>query len=417
MTIVLQFYPNGEFTHGYDSSLKRKTRVEKLQDKLVKTAAPIPASEICADITHEVISARTYEGVTFESPTALYTCLRRHDRVWMYAVEPFDCDIEPYVVESEHNPVRYSSLVGASPPLGLSDAANFTETAKKRKPCMGLTRSMARTIRNAGYMLEQMYGKDNLSFLTLTLPDLPEDGLRACAENWGRMVDQFLKWLRSVIESKGGRLDYTYCTEVQTKRLTTRGEYALHLHLLFGGRISSHHSWYVQPAKVRKAWIRCIKSVYSGTFATGALENLQRIRKSAAGYIAKYVSKGSSDNTPKRNDGDVPWFTGHWGGVSRDIRQSITRASFRISEGLRSGEVARCLIRAIPRLASIGIIKYYRAGFIQTDRSANEGQGRGIHVGVGCLKTPTYKLGLAKLFDTLCAVFADVEREQLLRSP
>jgi len=413
MTIVLQFLPNGEFTHGYDSSRRRKTRTEKLQDKLIETKAPQKVKEICADINHEMMSAQTFEGCEFSSPTALYTCLRRHDRVWMYAVEPFDESIEPYVVESEHNPIRYSFLVGAFPPLGLSDAPNFTQLQKPRKPCLGLTRSMARTIRNAGYLLEQQYGKDNLSFLTLTLPDLPPDGLEACAKNWGKMVDRFLKWLRSVIERKGGKLDYTYCTEVQTKRLETRGEYALHLHLLFGGRISKAHSWYVQPTQVRKAWVRCLKSVYTGVFAQTALENLQRIKKSAAGYIAKYVSKGTSGNTPVRDASNIPWFVGHWGGVSRELRQLIKRASFKISEGTGAGEIARCILRAIPGLARRGIIKYYRQGFIQTDKCTNGEHGRGIHVGVGCLKTPVYQLGLAHLFEVIRGSYYELMSNEL----
>lgn len=415
MSIVLQFYPNGEFTHGYDSSSRRKTRVEKLQDKLIETSAPSLVDDICADITHEVMSAQTFEGACFESKYALYTCLRRHDRVWLYSVEPFDSALSPYVVESEHNPVRYSYLVGAQPPLGLSDGANFTEPAKTKKPCQGLTKRMARTIRNAGYLLERMYGKDNLSFLTLTLPDLPNEGLCACAENWGRMVDQFLKWLRSVIESKGGRLDYTYCTEVQTKRLTNRGEYALHLHLLFGGRVSAKCPWYISPKKARKAWVRCIRSVYSGVFTDTALENLQRIKKSAAGYIAKYVSKGTQGNPLRGDDKAIPWFSGHWGGVSRDLRQSIERASIRVSERTGNGEIARCLVRWLPRLATLGLISYYRAGFIQTNKTNSELERRGIHVGVGSIKRPCYSLGLARLFDILTAICKGVEYEELLK--
>lgn len=413
MTIVLQFAPNGEFTHGYDSSKSRKSRVEKLQEKLGATKAPAIAKEICADIDHEVMSAQTFEGVEFSSKSALYTCLRRHDLIWMYAVEPFDESIEPYVVESEHNPIRYSYLVGAKFPIGLSDGTNFTKNQKTRKPCGGLTRSMARTIRNAGYMLEQLYGKDNLSFLTLTLPDLPEEGLQACAANWGRMVDQFLKWLRSVIEAKGGELDYTYCTEVQTKRLKTRGEYALHLHLLFGGREFKKHPWYVQPTKVRKAWVRCIKAVYPGSFTSTALENIQRVKKSAAGYIAKYVSKGTCDNAPKRNGDTISWFKGHWGGVSRCLRRCIREASIRISQGTCRGQIARDFIRAIPRLIDGGFVKYYCAGFIPTDRCENEAHRRGIHVGVGCLKTPTDKLGLLGIINAINVAHEQVMSNEL----
>lgn len=404
MTIILQFLPNGEFTQGVITSPKKRSRLDALSSKLLNASGWANKDDVCAEMNAEMSKDTVPEGTEFMSAqSSLHTYLRRHHDTYYYAVEPLEG--EPYVVDSPHPPVRYASLVGAEP-LGLSNGLKFTEDQKpKRKPPSTMTKSMARNIRNAGYLLEQKYGKDNLSFLTLTLPNLPPEGLQACAENWGRMVDQFLKWLRSVVEEKhGGTFEYTYCTELQTKRLERRGEYALHLHLLFNGRRSRRFNWYTTPKQIRKAWIRCIKSVYSGSFDTSALENLQRIKKSAARYLAKYFSKGSQSNSPSSNAGNIPRFTGNWGGISRCLRQSISRLSCRISEGMGTGGWANDFLKSICGLIEHGIVSYFCSGFIPTGQLKDGISPRGLHVGVGALKKPLLEGGLIPVFEYLEAL-------------
>lgn len=404
MSIILQFYPNGEFTQGVDTSSKRRSRLDALSGELLDAQGRANKNDVCAEMNAEISKDMVADGTQFMSAMgSLHTYLHRHHDEYHYAVEP--AHGEPYVIESEHPPTRYAHMVGATP-LGSSDGLNFTETPKpKRKAPSTMTKRMGRNIRSAAYLLERQHGKDNLSFLTLTLPDLPSEGLQVCAENWGKMVDQYLKWLRSVIEEKhGGELQYTYCTEVQVKRLETRGEYALHLHLLFVGRRTRRSPWYITPKKARKAWVRCIKSVYSGDFKQTALENLQRIKKSAARYLSKYFSKGSKDSSSSSNDTDVPWFTGHWGGISRSLRQSIDRLSIRFSEGVGTGHLAHTFINGIPRLISSGLVSYFCSGFIQTSHGEHDATARGIHVGVGSLSRPLLDRGLTIALDFLCRI-------------
>jgi len=407
MSIVTRFFPNGEFTKGADTSNRRRSRLQHLQDKLVGNRAPTTSKEVCADMEIERISAQTWEGRKFSTDYALYTCLRRDYKTYYYAVEPYAEGLDPYVVDSQDPPHRFAYThgaldlaTGAVAPLGSSDGRIFTEVPKlSRKKGLTMTRSMARNIRNAGYLLQQLYGKHNLSFLTLTLPDLSLEDLDKCAQSWGGMVDQFLKWLRSKIEAKGDELQYVYCTEVQTERLTKRGEYALHLHLLFKGRKTRRSAWYVTPKNARRAWTRCIESVVGHrAFVTDALENLQQVRRSASGYLAKYMSKGHGSNNSKGDCGNISRFKGHWGGMARVIGRLIKRETVRIVGKDANWSFITSLLRNMARAISERYVKYYSEGIVCPDLSGTEENPRGLLVGVGCLSRPTYEGGLVDLY-------------------
>lgn len=164
-----------------------------------------------------------------------------------------------------------------------------------RKRLEKMTTSMARNIRQACYLLEYDYSKDNLSFLTLTLPALSEADLTLCCQQWDEMIDRILRYLRRRSELHGMQLEYVYCTEIQTKRAITRGEYVPHLHIVFRGKNGRRSPWIVTPKQIRKAWASAISSVigHSG-FTKSALENLQRVKRSAARYLSKYLSKSKN---------------------------------------------------------------------------------------------------------------------------
>jgi hypothetical protein len=407
MAIVTRFFPNGEFTKGVDTSNRRRTRLDHLQDKLLENRAPVPSREVCADIEIERISAQVWEGRQFSTAYALYTCLRRDYKTFYYAVEPYAEDLDLYVVDSPDPPHRFAYArgaldiaTGAVAPLGSSDGRIFTEMPKpSRKKGLTMTRNMARNIRNAGYLLQQQYGKNNLSFLTLTLPDLDSEDLAKCSQNWGRMVDQFLKWLRSKIEVKADTFEYVYCTEVQTLRLTNRGEYALHLHLLFKGRKRNRSAWYITPKNARRAWIRCIEAVIGHrAFKSDALENLQQIRRSASGYLAKYMSKGCNSSDTQHVAGDIPRFKGHWGGMARSLGRLIKCHTVRIVGKDASWYFITRLLRNMARAISQRFVRYYAEGVVCSRSSGTDENPRGILVGVGCLTRPTYEGGLVELY-------------------
>ena len=178
--------------------------------------------------------------------------------------------------------------------LDLTNVPN-SHSEKKRAPrgSNGLTSHGARMVRNGVGLLEKRHGKSCLTFLTLTLPPLPQEQAEESNIQWAEMVRQFQQWLKRRIESKEHPFLLVGVTEIQTGRAESTGHRWLHYHAVFLGR-EKKGAWFVTPAEVRTAWTRIVRSRIPGFEGVCPGENLQRIKKSAERYLSKYMSKGSS---------------------------------------------------------------------------------------------------------------------------
>lgn len=277
--------------------------------------------------------------------------------------------------------------------LGLSDARILDNARKSRKTCDKMTSRMGRNLRNACYLLEHQYGKDCLSFLTLTLPSVSEHTLGIWCDNWDTIVNKFFKWLSQKIAAKGETMQYVYCTEIQLKRLQNRGEYAPHLHAVFNGRAGKKNAWYVTPAQIKKAWIRILKHYTTDTFTDTAIENIQRIKYSAARYLSKYLSKGTNQNPRTDAERHQNSLHTHWGGMSRSLSKRIRQLICRVDSSLPQGFIAVPLFLSMGRMLEHGVISFWRKTYIQFRGNAHGGKS-GIFVGCGKLSIPTYEGGL-----------------------
>lgn len=390
MTIVLHFCPNGEFTHGVDTSHKRKSPHRP------DTTAPhemIPVGEgISVSDSLRLCGKRYYPNAEIVEPGQRFMSAKNAD---MYTYLCNDGGKHIYAIEYAHGQVCVSDLWdsvfnlvqdGTLVPIGSSAPPNFKKNARKPKGQGGMTKYLARRIRNAGYILQRDAGKDNLSFLTLTLPDLSDEDLGKCTRHWSKMVNKFLVWLRYRCERLSIPFEYVYCTEIQSKRLQLRGEYALHLHLLFRGRETRKAPWAITPRQARKEWVRCIKSVLGhSNFKSTALENLQRVRSNAAGYLSKYMSKGSNALL-KANEKSVLCSTSiEWGGMARVLSQTITRESLTVRGDGKASDFAWGFTRGLPLLVEEGYIAFYKAGYIRIRASDGSNNPNCLKVGVGRL--------------------------------
>lgn len=187
----------------------------------------------------------------------------------------------------------YSEGGSAPAPLDSSKVSNSHNPSQRGSG--GLTRYGGKMVRNAVYLLERNYGKDRLSFLTLTLPNLSADGWAIVVDEWSDVVRQFMQWLQRKQQKAGLAKLAVAVTELQPERTLRDGVPALHLHIVFLGR-KERKGWVVSPSQIRSAWRRILVGKL-GRESEGlywdAVENLQRVRKSAQGYLAKYLSKGA----------------------------------------------------------------------------------------------------------------------------
>lgn len=405
MGIVTRFFPNGEFTQGIDTMSARRKRRHENQRK------------------HESLSQQCKEGYLEwshsdpDSGTPLYTVgmrfINRDEGIYTYLGEDlkghhyaYECDNYVLADVLMNEPIGRLIGTGELTPLGLSNARILTNPPSRKK-CLTMSKSMARNIRNASYLLEREYGKDNLSFLTLTVPALNPDDRARVVTNWDKLIHRFLKWLRTKVNKHCMELKYVYCTEIQTKRLELRNEYVPHLHLLFRGRYGKKSPWAITPRMAREEWVRCLKSVCSGAFVTTALENLQRIRKSAGGYLSKYMSKGSNSLPVDDGQDIMATLQTHWGGMSRNLSRAIRTQTHVIRQDGSNGDIAAFLYQGLPLLLRRGLLRWWKRGEIRLFDNGDARDSRYLKVSVGCLRKPTLEGGLSDCLGELLKVFGE----------
>lgn len=408
MTILLRFFPNGEFSQGVVASSKRpsnhvcKTLQTSIQSQIYTNADLRRCNEQNADIPAQAY-ARTGCLLRCNGGTVYRLDSVEPEKTVLLATNGFYAGRTIHVDTSIYRLVHLKLLI----PLGSSDARILTEPSSSRKKLTQMTRNMGRNLRNAVYLLEERYGKEQLSFLTLTLPNLSRGDLALCCANWDVMVNTFFKWLRTKLEMSLLELEYVYCTEIQPGRLRNRGEYAPHLHVVFRGRSRIRSPWAIAWLDCRNAWAECIRKHTTADFDTRALENIQGIKKSAARYLSKYLSKGKN-LVPQGMPDDAPLAELHtqWGGMSRNLSRAIKKRMVRLS-GI-NGNDAFCmsLLRHMQKAIDVGIVKYFKGHFISLGICRSTGKEVGLHVGVGCLSSPT-DIALHKLFEFIYSLCTD----------
>jgi len=188
--------------------------------------------------------------------------------------------------------------------------------------------------------LERVYNRANLSFLTLTLPELSVDDLDALKANWGDIVNRVQLRIKEKLHGMGIETAIVGCVEIQLERYENSGSVYPHLHLVFRGRRDDRSAWAIKSHQFRQIWRRCCsKFLGSAEYDWGASENVQQVKRSVAGYLAKYVSKCAS----KSGSGVLlGWHPRDWVFVGRRIRvlyESLTLSGVYVSETL--GEVVR----------------------------------------------------------------------------
>lgn len=193
---------------------------------------------------------------------------------------------------------RDSDLGAAVAALTSSNALNsHTECEPPpQRGLKGITGHGQQMLRSACYILERDYGKADLCFATLTVPTLPRDGRARLARGWSELVRQLLQWVSRKLTAGGRPTKVCGCTEIQSARLTSRGEGYLHLHLVWPAHSNSAgRLWAVEWSEVRDWWERALVRISGCELPHHPRVETAPVKKSAERYMGKYLSKGSGE--------------------------------------------------------------------------------------------------------------------------
>lgn len=268
---------------------------------------------------------------------------------------------------------RAREILEAEGALGLSNPAK-SENSKKPRGQKGMTSHGRRVTRGGVTLMEEKHTKDCLSFATTTIPPGLES---AIAPVWSRAQELFKKAILRLLDKNLLPPEMVGVYELQGKRYKRTKEVPLHAHYVFPGR-HRRGTWILTPKQLSAIWRRCCYTAVFGrsgsrgnnangtgnangdrhenanTNRTGndsrhsngngsdadnlwsaehwkAATNIQRIRKSAAGYMAKYMSKGSQETQEVIADGNGHLLPPSWYMCTQALYDQIKKATIVIS--------------------------------------------------------------------------------------
>jgi len=209
--------------------------------------------------------------------------------------------------------------------MGLSIARNSHRP--RRHGFGGLPPSGRANVSEALALLEER--RPLLSFWTVTLPPeaLREIARRDC---WPRFVDRLLQRLRRKLKRALGHALYVGVVELQGKRTRAVGMPCPHLHVVFQGRRHTRGVWLVTPKELDAMIKGALRDV--GIEIKDELKsagNVQQVKKSVRAYLAKYMTKGSSDAEIWKDglwQGLIPRQWWMWSEACRDLVESCRSA-------------------------------------------------------------------------------------------
>lgn len=260
-----------------------------------------------------------------------------------------------------HKPIEKSAS-----PLFIK-GSELSPDSKKQYGSHGITRLGKKSVTNAALLYEREYKKSRLGFVTCTLPGVNEKLLRIINRNWGEIVRRFYQKLRRHLRKLGIQFQYVGVTEIQEKRFKKTGLPCPHLHFVYVARDKPKSPYYLYVCQIHRAWNTSINEVLNKTasHAIGLPKNTWGsvhcavVKKSAAAYLGKYISKGCKVLKDMMDNG---WneFPKQW--WSMDV---LTKKMFRASLISLDSKTCEAMFYGLEHYLQEGLIK--TAYFVSID--------------------------------------------------
>lgn len=232
-----------------------------------------------------------------------------------------------------------------SSPLGSSNVSNFKKTSRPRRGAKGITRDGRRKVRFGAAWLQETYGKEHLSFVTLTLPPRGDgnhlSNLEVDGELWSQATNLLTVKLKLDLAAAGLPTSLVGVLEVQEKRQAREGGMPIHYHFTFVGR-KPKCAWAISKERIEKLWKDTCVTVFGYEESTSFTKstNMQGVKRDVSAYLSKYLSKGSSQLSHYAEIGLAHLLPSCWYVMTSDLRTTYKKNlyKFRAEEAYKAVE-------------------------------------------------------------------------------
>lgn len=220
-------------------------------------------------------------------------------------------------------------------PLGLSSVSNHQGASEKRRYGLrGITLNGMRRVRTGAYLLQKRYGC-RLGFYTLTCPYTLATEIYSYNKVLPEIARRFFQECKFLYEELGCVWSNVFVYEYQESRYEQTGVPVLHIHYIAPCYYPNSKEFILSATEIRYLWQVVCSQVMGVEADTSASVDAQVVRKSAAGYLAKYLSKGGSvcEYLSETCPSQMP---SQWWGMTRNVRNAIRKTTTVLSEEISS---------------------------------------------------------------------------------
>lgn len=258
-------------------------------------------------------------------------------------------------IEDKHRPTK-DDLNGLVYPHESDD-----KPQNRRR--LGITSRGKQRTRDGVAVLEQVYGRDRLGFITLTYP--PEYDYLHTPDNHARCLKLFNQRLVYKQESLSLAPLYTGVTEIHPERSKEANKDIPHIHMVVL-TAKRPYKWLITKDWIRRAWEGVVKEVY-GHIDTEftASTRVESPRKCLSMYLSKYLSKEyvTSDKPTEYKRLQLP----QWWFQSRILTKMIEKKKITL-EG-KKGDLL------------IQIVRFYSQDYVDYPYVISDSEGKDVIVG------------------------------------
>lgn len=224
----------------------------------------------------------------------------------------------------DYHEVNYAPNTCVSHPPNL---VSGTKSAHRGKyGGNGITSYGKKMVRSGAKILQEEWGLKCTGFGTLTLPSFSVEQMHLIATNWGLLVKRFFEEFKREQRRHGADERYVCVTEIQEERWSKSRELGLHIHFVYQARkVSRGADWSISANWVRRVWRSILANRLGVSFADIPVPRcqLELVRKDAAGYLGKYMSKGGKTLARIKEVVSTLALPSQWWGCDASTRRDI----------------------------------------------------------------------------------------------